>query len=242
MPKASRTVLVVQHVEVEGLGMLGELLVERGIAPKWLRPSDPVPASPLEDVHGLVVLGGPMGVYESDRHPRLCDEMNLLGDALGRQLPVLGICLGSQLLAAALGARVYPGPRKELGWLDVTLQADASDDALFRGVPSRFRALHWHGDVFDLPSGARHLASSELTAHQAFSHGDSAWGLLFHLEAGSAEVRAMANAFPEEIVAAGIDADALVASTAAHVDDARTLARSAFGAWLSLVEERTLTR
>lgn len=229
-----RSVLVIQHVAVEGLGLLAELIAERGLATTWVGPSDPIPA--FDRASGIVVLGGPMGVYEAERHPRLRDELLLLEAAVARKVPALGICLGSQLLAAALGARVYPGERKELGWFDVTLRAEAGSDPLFARTPTTFRALHWHGDVFDLPRGATHLASSELTAHQAFAFGGTAWGLLFHLEAGSAEVQAMANAFPEEVAAAGIDAASLVASTAQHANGTRTIAREVFGRWLSLVE------
>lgn len=239
-PSTNRTVLVVQHVEVEGLGLLGELFTERRIGTTWVGPSDSIAATALEGVDGLVVLGGPMGVYETDRHPRLRDEMRLLTDAIARDVPVLGICLGSQLLAAALGARVYPGKQKEIGWLDVALEPAAAGDLLFQSVPTQFRALHWHGDVFDLPSGATHLASSELTTHQAFSYEGKAWGLLFHLEAGSAEVRTMADTFAEEVTAAGVDPADLLASTFTHAAGAREIARSVFGGWIQLVErERT---
>lgn len=235
MTMRERPLLVVQHVEVEGLGLLGELVAEQQLATKWIGPSDALPASAIEDASGVIVLGGPMGVYEADRHPRLRAEMDLLAAAVARKVPVLGICLGSQLLAAALGARVYPGERKELGWFDVTLSAAAADDALFQQAPTPFPALHWHGDVFELPRGATHLASSVLTVNQAFSYGGTAWGLLFHLEARLAEVQAMTNAFSDEVAAVGVAPSELLASTARHADDVRANARAIFGAWLRLV-------
>jgi GMP synthase (glutamine-hydrolysing) len=235
--------VIIQHVAVEGPGLIGQLLSERDIPTLHVGPDADMPSSDrLDRASGVIVLGGPMGVYEADRHPRLRGEIALLEHALAASKPVLGICLGAQLLAATLGARVYPGPRKELGWFDVTLTSAAGEDPLFREAPARFEALHWHGDVFDLPAGARHLASSELTAHQAFSAGDCAWGLLFHLEAGVDQVTAMAAAFPEEIAAAGTSAEALLAGARAFAGSAGDLGRRVFGAWLSLVEDRLRNR
>lgn len=177
-----------------------------------------------------------MGANDEARHPRLADEKRLIQDALRSELPLLGICLGSQLLAATLGARVYSTGSRELGWLSVELDdACASNDALFRGVPRRFTALHWHGDVFELPTGARHLARSARTLHQAFAYGGSAWGLLFHLEAGVDEVRAMATAFPEEVIEAGMTGDALVAEARVHAAEARRVGRAVCEKWVELL-------
>lgn len=176
-----------------------------------------------------------MGVYEVDRHPRLRDEMKLMEEALDEEIPVLGLCLGSQLLAAVLGARVTPGPAKELGWREVALEEAAKRDPLFGNLPARFNALHWHGDVFDLPQGASLLARSAMTPHQAFSYGPSAWGILFHLEAGAAEVRAMAEAFPDEVRAGGTTPGDLVKSTVIEEAASAGLASVVFGRWLDLV-------
>jgi GMP synthase (glutamine-hydrolysing) len=136
-----------------------------------------------DDVRGAVVMGGPMGVYDTGRYPRLDAEINWLRAAVDAGLPVLGVCLGSQLLATALGANVVPGPRKELGFAPVEI-LDPSDPLLGALAPAA-TVLHWHGDVFDLPSGATCLARSALTDVQAFRAG-SAWGLLFHAEADGA--------------------------------------------------------
>lgn len=229
-----RTVLVVQHVAVEQAGAIGDVLRRRGVDTRVVGPDESLPQGSERDASGIVVLGGPMGVYEADRHPRLRHEIALLERAVADDRPVLGICLGSQLLAAALGARVYRGPRKELGWFDVTLQPAAHDDALMSAAPPRFPALHWHGDAFDLPAGARHLASSAQTVHQAFAHG-RAWGLLFHLEAPPAQVSAMANAFPEELAEVGTSPDALMEATRRHATDAERIASAVFGRWVDLL-------
>jgi GMP synthase (glutamine-hydrolysing) len=138
-----------------------------------------------DEVAGALVMGGPMNVDETDRHPGLATTREWLAEAVRRGMPVLGICLGAQLLARALGAAVVPGPRKEIGFHQVTVDDPA--DPILGGLAPGTRVLHWHGDVFELPAGATHLASSELTAHQAFRRGN-AWGVLFHPEADLALV------------------------------------------------------
>ena len=198
------TALVLQHVAVEGPGGLGAALRARGVTLRTVRifAGEPVPARCEADA--LVVMGGPMGVYESDRHPHLRDERRLIEATLAAGRPLIGTCLGSQLLASALGARVYPNTRKEIGWHDVELTGAAGDDALFRGVTRRFTPLQWHGDVFDLPAGAVHLAASQLTPHQAFRHGSNAYGLLFHLELDRPQLDSWMTAFAAELDQAGI--------------------------------------
>jgi GMP synthase (glutamine-hydrolysing) len=129
----------------------------------------------MGDAAGLIVMGGPMGVYEEARFPFLRRERNLIERALADRVPVLGICLGSQLLASALGAPVRKGLRKEIGWHPVYLEDAAGDDPLFRETPVEFDAFHWHGDVFDLPTGAVRLAHSSLTEYQAFRYGENAY-------------------------------------------------------------------
>jgi GMP synthase (glutamine-hydrolysing) len=140
-----------------------------------------------DEVAGAVVMGGPMNVDEVERFPGLAVEREWLAEAAQLGLPVLGICLGAQLLARALGAQVRPGERKEIGFAAVEI-ADP-DDPVLGGIAPGAEVLHWHGDIFDLPNGATHLASSELTANQAFRVGN-AWGVLFHPEADYALVEA----------------------------------------------------
>ncbi len=226
-------VRVLQHVAQEGPGLVADALGARDIGVVVTRPDlgEPVPDHLGEGDAGLLVMGGPMGVYEVDAHPFLANEQRLIEHALGQEIPVLGICLGSQLLAATLGARVAPGPRKEIGWFDVALTEAARNDALLGRAPQRFRALHWHGDVFELPTGAVSLARSELTLHQAFRYGERAHGFLFHLEAGHAQVAAMALEFRDELRGAGVDGDALVAETPAAVRDVAKVGKDVFGAW-----------
>jgi GMP synthase (glutamine-hydrolysing) len=148
-----------------------------------------------EEVAGAVVMGGPMNVDEVERFPALAAEREWLGEAVRRELPVLGICLGAQLLARALGAEVRAGEGPEIGFGAV--EVSAPDDPVLGGLAPSTDVLHWHTDVFDLPVGAQPLASSAQTEHQAFRAG-SAWGVLFHPEADLALVEAWL-AVPEMI-------------------------------------------
>jgi GMP synthase (glutamine-hydrolysing) len=150
----------------------------------------PLAGQPLPDhgdVAGAVVMGGPMNVDETERHPQLADEREWLAEAVRREMPVLGICLGAQLLARALGAEVSPGEGPELGFAPV--EVTDPDDPVLGGLAPSTTVLHWHGDVFDLPGGATALARSAKTEVQAFRHGN-AWGVLFHPEADFALLEA----------------------------------------------------
>ena len=228
-------VRVLQHAEPEIPGLIGEILEGRGASLEVVRPyagdSIPTDAAPLQ---GLLVMGGPMGVYEIARHPHLGDEIELIRNALARDLPVLGVCLGSQLLAAALGARVEPGI-KEIGWFPVHLTPEAGADAMFEGVGPSFTPFHWHGDRFDLPPGAVSLARSERTACQAFRHGRSAYGLLFHAEMSESMVRAMVDAFPGELKESGADGAAIIARAETAIPEMRRVGETLFGRWAALL-------
>lgn len=179
------TLLAIQHVPWEGphriLDACGELHVQT------VKPLAGQSLPAHDEVAGAVVMGGPMNVDEVERFPALASEREWLAEAVQRELPLLGICLGAQLLARALGAEVRPGERVELGFAPVAV-SDPEDPVLGGLAPST-DVLHWHGDVFDLPAGAQPLASSALTEHQAFRLGN-AWGALFHPEADLALVEA----------------------------------------------------
>ncbi len=177
------SILIIQHAAPEGPGLLTAPLEAAGLPLRSVRPwlGDTVPRRP-EGVAGIIVMGGPMGVYEAAAHPHLGDEIALVSEALGRGLPVLGVCLGAQILAAAAGARVFRGPEKEIGWFPIRLTGDGRQDPVSRSLGSEPTVFHWHGDTFDLPDGAVLLASSDLYANQAFRVGPRAYGLQFHVE------------------------------------------------------------
>jgi len=211
------TLLAIQHVPWETphriLDACGALTVHT---------VKPLAGHPLPDhgeVAGGVVMGGPMNVDELDRFPALALEREWLAEAVRREMPILGICLGAQLLARALGAEVRPGEAKEIGFAPV--EVSAAEDPVLGGLAPGAEVLHWHGDVFDLPDGAQHLASSALTANQAFRVGN-AWGVLFHPEADLALVEAWI-AVPEMIdearVALGNDGVAALPRLAEERED-----------------------
>jgi GMP synthase (glutamine-hydrolysing) len=198
---------------------------------------EPLPAH--EEVDGVVAMGGPMNVDDVDSYPALALERRWLAEAVERRMPILGICLGAQLLARALGAEVRPGERPEVGFAHVNVQ-DPSDPVI-GGLAPRADVLHWHGDVFDLPDGARSLASSAVTEHQAFRFGN-AWGILFHPEADAAMLEAWLEV-PEMVMEAGrvlgLGASGLLPSQAEELE-ADLVRRTApgFAAFAALVEDR----
>jgi GMP synthase (glutamine-hydrolysing) len=233
---APRKVQIIQHMAGEGPGLIAVALEREGIAADVTRVDrgEPVPGE-LGGAAGLVVLGGAMGVYEADRFPHLRDELGLIESAMRAGAPILGVCLGSQLLAAALGARVAPAPAKEIGWFPVTVKAPALADPLFGPLPESFVALHWHGDVFDVPGGATSLASSAHTEHQAFRYGERAYGMLFHLEPTALEVQAMARASGDELAGAGVSVEALLEETERRAASAAAIGVPLFQRWAGLV-------
>lgn len=187
---APKKILIIQHVPSEGLGIIAAPLCFDGFEADFFKAYEgkKLPRKP-EGYSALIVLGGPMGVYEEDKYPFIKDELGLIKEALKERLPILGICLGSQLLAKAAGANVYKGKDKEIGWYDVTLTEDGAIDNLFTGLPRDLGVFQWHGDTFDLPSGARVLASSSLFPNQVIRVNGNAYGVQFHLEVTADMIR-----------------------------------------------------
>jgi GMP synthase (glutamine-hydrolysing) len=212
--------LVLRHVQAEGLGLLANVLRDRGIHHRYLDlPRGDPPPRDLRGVGGLIVLGGPMAVYEAERHPFLATESALVERALAAGRPVLGICLGAQLIASVLGARVYAGEKREVGWAPVTLTPDGRDDGVFGLLEPELTVFHLHGDTYELPADARNLARSALYEQQAFRWGDLVYGLQFHLEFTDTMIARLASE-PDSsayIAGAGVDPQSLVRDAPTHV-------------------------
>ena len=233
---------MLQHHDREGLGIIADALHRTSVAVRQIRPFEgqPVP-SDLADASGLIVMGGPQSVYDQKTFPYLREELTLIEHALELEKPILGVCLGSQLIAAALGAKVYAGKTKEIGWNRVTLTksgpgtADHLTDPLFAGVPKSFTAFHWHGDVFDLPHGAVQLASSSVTATQAYRYRTNVYGLLFHMEVTFPLVRAMVETFADELQAAGLNGAAIKLNAHTHLPALQQIGHAVFKEWAAML-------
>jgi GMP synthase (glutamine-hydrolysing) len=175
----TKSLLAIRHVAFEDLGAFETPLKDAGFALHYADMGVDAVAG-FGDPDLLVVLGGPIGAYEDDVYPWLKDEIAFIGARLAANKPTLGICLGAQLMARALGARVYPGPAKEIGWKPLTLTKEGESLlAPFAGLP----VLHWHGDTFDLPKAAENLAGTGICKHQAFRYGRHGLAFQFHPEA-----------------------------------------------------------
>ena len=198
-----RHVAAIRHLAFEDLGLFHATLSAADWHITYHDAGLEDLTAPLLEADLAVVLGGPIGVYEIDRYPFLRTELSALERRLATGRPTLGICLGAQLMAAALGARVYPGGRKEIGWGEVQLTEAglASSLAHLADQP----VLHWHGDTFDLPPGAVRLAGTDLYENQAFSLGHHALALQFHAEADYRRIEQWLIGHTGELSAAGID-------------------------------------
>jgi GMP synthase-like glutamine amidotransferase len=174
-------VLAFRHVPFEGIGRIAPLLEERGIACDYADLYQEGAAAPdIAAYDGLIFMGGPMSA--NDPLPYLDRERALIARAAERGQPLLGVCLGSQLIARSLGADVHRNPEKEIGWFDLHFTGDAAKDALFAGIPGPETVFHWHSDTWELPPGAVRLAWSRACVNQAFRAGNNIYGLQFHLE------------------------------------------------------------
>jgi len=191
-------VLIVKHIEIEGPGLIEYCLRHEKIPYQILTLNPSVCLPKPDDFTHIVILGGPMNVYEEDRYPFLKDEDLFIKEAIQRGKRILGICLGAQLIAKALGTKVFKAPVKEIGWYDVSLTRIGSIDPLFSHLPKTFSVFQWHEDTFDIPHNAILLATSSLIPYQAFRYGDNAYGLQFHLEVTQEMIREWMETYEEE--------------------------------------------
>lgn len=229
-----KSALAIRHVAFEDLGSLEPLLARRGFAVARVdAPTTDFAGLEATAADLLVVLGGPVGVYDTADYPFLEPETALITRRLAAGRPTLGICLGCQLMARALGARVYPSGTKEIGWAPVRLTEAGRRSCLAPLAAPEAAVLHWHGDTFELPAGAAHLAETDACRNQAFSLGTHALALQFHLEATAPDLESWYVGHAAEIAATpGIAIGGLRADSRRWSADLAGRAETIFSRWL----------
>lgn len=238
MPPDAKHALVLSHVAFEDLGSLQPELSKRGFRIQTIHASTarfPLPAAETCDL--LVVLGGPIGVYDTDDYPFLKDEIACIRARLAAKRPILGICLGAQLMAAALDARVYPGSHgAEIGWFPLqAADAGRTPDWFAPLLAPELSAFHWHGDTFDLPHGAQPLAKSQMYANQAFAIDSFALGLQFHPEVSAEGLESWYIGHASELHANGIKAKNLRAASHKNAPALEQAAGTFWKLWLDYI-------
>jgi GMP synthase (glutamine-hydrolysing) len=232
-------VLVLQHIACEPPGEYEDVLRERGATLLRVELDEGEPLPDPGGIDAIVCMGGPMSATDDAELPWLADEKAYIADAVRDGVPFWGVCLGVQLLAASLGARVFPGPAPEVGVLAVQLTDDARSDPVFSTLPDEFLTLQWHGDTFELPPDAVRLAGSPAYPNQAFRYGASAYGVQFHVEVSPSLAREWADvpeyaAALERVLGPGA-LDDLVGRLDEHADEMLGHAGRLFERWLDHV-------
>jgi len=228
----------VQHIACEPPGVYEDVLRERGATIRRVEMDEGESLPEPGEFDAIVAMGGPMGVYEDARHPWLAEERRVIAAAVRAGTPFFGVCLGVQLLAASLGARVFPGPAPEVGLLPIELTDEGRRDPVLGVLPEGLLTLQWHGDTFDLPDGAVRLAGSPAYANQAFRVGGAAYGVQFHLEVSPelarewASVPAYAEAL-ERVLGPGA-LDDLISRLEEHAGRILSYGRQVFARWLDV--------
>ncbi len=234
-----KKLLVCQHVAFEILGTLNPLFKDNGFRIRYVNFGRRPEAKPsLDGYHGLIVLGGPMSANDVTAYPHLLTEVRLIEAALDREMPVLGICLGAQLIANALGAEVRRHREKEIGWYDVFVTEEGKRDPLFSHFRKSERIFQWHEVTFDIPRGAAHLASSPSCPNQAFRYGDCVYGLQFHLEVDEPLIerwlRVPVHKRELDSVRATIDPARIRSETPTRIDRVKQLSERTFREFVKL--------
>jgi GMP synthase (glutamine-hydrolysing) len=225
------TIIAIRHVAFEDLGSFVSVLRARGFDIRYVEAAtEDLSALPVAAPDPLFILGGPIGAYEEALYPFLGAELAFIAQRLAAKLPTFGICLGAQLMAQALGARVYPTKAKELGWAPIAL-TDAGQKSALRALGDG-PVLHWHGDTFDLPQGATRLASTALCENQAFAYGPTALALQFHIEAEARGLERWYVGHTMELAAAKISVPELRRTSRAFAPEAAARGNACLSAWL----------
>ncbi|MEE2962161.1 MAG: type 1 glutamine amidotransferase [Myxococcota bacterium] len=234
-----KRILVFQHVPYEPLGTLDPLLKKAGFRIRYVNFSREPKANPsIEKYDGVVALGGPMNVGQVEDYPHLATEIRVLQKCIANEMPILGICLGAQLLSKALGGKVTPNPQREVGWYDVTLTEEGQKDPLLKHLEVSHPIFQWHGDTFSIPPGATHLATTSTCTNQAFRYKDNIYGFQFHLEVDQSLIGRWLNTprYVEEMKSCNSckTPEEIIATTEKNIVAATDLSLKVFGAFIDL--------
>ncbi len=241
MIRHRRSAVALRHVAFEDLGLLAPIMEREGWDVSFCEAAvDDLLHNSIRDTKLLVVLGGPIGAYQTDAYPFLKSEIALIEYRLARDLPTLGICLGSQLMASALGSRVFAGQVREIGWGSIELTGEGAASCLSPLQETDAAVLHWHGDSFDLPKGAQRLASNRHYENQAFAYGRNALALQFHLEADPRQLEEWYVGHCVELAAAKVSITDLRATTSQLANGSASRADRVFTHWLRQIGEPAL--
>lgn len=231
-----KTAIAIRHLHFEDLGTLEPLLYRRGYKIRYCDAGvHDLKTAAVEMADLLVVLGAPIGAFDEDSYPFLTQELNLIEQRIEARRPLLGICLGAQLMARVLGAAVTPMKRKEIGFSPITLTVAGCASSL-AALPADTSVLHWHGDQFAIPNGTDNLASTPLCPHQAFALDSYALGLQFHLEGDAERIEPWLIGHAAELAQAGVDPRTLRAQAKAYGAHLKTAADAVFNLWLNQIE------
>ena len=189
------------HVPFEGLGCMEQWISENNHTVSYTRFYEDYKLPNVDDIDWLIVMGGPMGVYDESVYPWLAEEKAFIKQAIKKGKVVIGICLGSQLIAEVLDAKVYPNKQKEIGWFNLQLTDEGRAEQLLNGFEDAFPVFHWHGDTFDLPVGSKCLFTSDITRNQAFIYNEKVLGLQFHFEVTAESMTEMVKNGLGELIA-----------------------------------------
>jgi GMP synthase-like glutamine amidotransferase len=188
------------HVPYEGLGCIADWIDKNNHAVSFTKFYEAFQLPPIDEIDWLIVMGGPMGVYQEELYPWLVEEKGYIRQAIERGKVVLGICLGSQLIAEVLGAKVYPNKQKEIGWMKVQRTVASKGMPILGNTKEVFKVFHWHGDTYDLPKGSIHLLESKVCKHQAFLYNEKVLGIQFHFEVMPGTVLRMVENGESELI------------------------------------------
>ena len=224
-------ILIIQHVDIETPGIILNFMKEKGISFDCIKIEND--NTNLLDYDGLIIMGGPMSVNDKAQYSFIDQEIALVKHYLKLHKPILGICLGSQIIASALNSSIYRNSKQELGWHKISLSQ--TNNTIFENLENNFLAFHWHGDIFNLPDNSIKLASSKISNIQAFVFQKNCYGLLFHLEVTKEIVEDIVEIFESDLVSESIDKSNILSDLEEKIEIINDNGKIIFNRWLDLI-------